>query len=117
MAEWVSAADGIIEADVIRWKEAAFQNRRRKKARSIRLGERLVIAEVLQDADAKGLVNLLVRGCEMISETPGRKVPLLTLKTTIKRARKTIMRGNPERLLWSDESARVLLASRFLGNR
>jgi hypothetical protein len=27
------------------------------------------------------------------------------------------MRGKPERLLWSDESARAVVASKFLGNR
>ena len=35
----------------------------------------------------------------------------------IKRKRKTIMRGRPERLAWSDESVRAVLAIRFLGRR
>jgi len=33
----------------------------------------------------------------------------------IRRKRSTIMRGKPERLLSSDERARALLASKFLG--
>jgi len=28
MADWVSVGDGFIAADVIRWKEGVFQNRR-----------------------------------------------------------------------------------------
>jgi hypothetical protein len=42
-----------------------------------------------------------------------------TLKkgSEVKRKRKSIMRGKPERLTWSDESVRRVLASRFLGRR
>jgi len=36
---------------------------------------------------------------------------------TVRRRRRTIERGNPERLLWSDESARAALNSKFLGKR
>jgi hypothetical protein len=116
MTEWVSATGGFIEADVIRWKEPVFQNRQRKKAKPMLLGERLVTAEVLRGADAKGFVVLLVLATEVLTETYGRKVPHFPLKTEIRRARKTIMRGDPNRLQWSDESARALLASKFLGN-
>ncbi len=42
--------------------------------------------------------------------------PLLT-NMTVRRRRRTIERGNPERLVWSDESACVPLNSIFLGKR
>src|SRR5450759_335599 len=100
MTEWVSASGDFIKADVIRWNETAFQNSRYKNRKPIRLGERRVIAEVLSEAHEDGWVHLLVRGCEVVSEMEGRTVPLLKLKTEMKRAEKTIMRGNPERLLW-----------------
>jgi hypothetical protein len=35
----------------------------------------------------------------------------------MKRKKSTLLRGNPERLLWSDETARDLIASRFIGNK
>lgn len=117
MAEWVSVGDNFIAADVVRWKEAVFKARRSKKGRAVKLGERLVIAEVLRDE--AGWVYLLVRGCELVSVKTGwldRHVPLLPTGTETKRKRKTIARGNAEWLLWSDESARALLASRFFGN-
>lgn len=75
-------------------------------------------AEVLRDE--AGWVYLLVRGCEVLSANYGwniRDVPLLPKNTEAKRKRTTIARGSAERLLWSDESARALLASKFLGNR
>ncbi|MEY2395493.1 MAG: 2-C-methyl-D-erythritol 4-phosphate cytidylyltransferase [Acidobacteriaceae bacterium] len=116
MVQWVSADDGFIAADVIRWKEGVFKPRKSRKGRSLRVGEQLVIAEVLREPDIKGFVSLLVRGCEIISELPGRTLAPISAGSEVKRAQKTIMRGKPERLLWSDETARALLTSKFLGN-
>lgn len=108
MAEWIPIGGDFIVADVIRWKEGVFKNRRSKKGRSVRIGERLVIAEVLRDE--AGWVYLLVRGCEVVSVGWNiREVPLLTKNTEIKRKRTTIARGNTERLPWSDESARAVV--------
>jgi hypothetical protein len=115
MAEWISTGDHFIEADVIRWKEAVFRPRR-KKGRSVKLGERLMVAEVLrQDSE---WVYLLVRQCELVSIMTGRlprEVHLLHNGTETKRKRNTIARAKAERLLWSDESARSIIASKFLG--
>lgn len=116
MAEWIACGDGYIEADVIRWKEPVWE-RRRGKNRTI--GDRLVTAEVLREADEKEFVRLLVRGCEVISETPQHLQAALLLKkdAEIKRKRKTLTHAKPERLPWSDESARGIASSKFLGNR
>lgn len=103
MAPWVPAKD-FIEADVIRWEEGVFDRRRGKKAS--RIGERVVVAEVLKSG-ADGWVRLLIRACAIsLDEIAGRRVPGLKSETEIRRANKTILRGKPERLLWSDESAR-----------
>jgi hypothetical protein len=115
MAEWIPAEGGFIQADVIRWREAVFSRPRRRGARPLNIGSRLVIAEVLQDEDEKGLVVLLIRGCELVAEKfIGKTVEVLRKGNKVRRARKTIMRGKPERLLWSDETARDVVASRFL---
>jgi len=118
MAEWVPIQDGaFIAADVIRWKEGVYRPRRSRKAKPFRLGDWLVTAEVFQEPDANGWARLLVRKCKILSELSIRKPSPIIANTEIKRAQKTIMRGKPERLLWSDESARALVASKFLGNR
>tara|TARA_B100001105_G_scaffold249578_1_gene236679 strand:+ start:22 stop:420 length:399 start_codon:yes stop_codon:yes gene_type:complete len=117
MAEWIQTGEHFIEADVIRWKEGVFLPRR-GKGRAAKLGDRVVTAEVLQE-DAEW-VHLLVRHCDLCSVKRGRlerEVPLLNRGEEIKRKRATIVRSKPERLTWSDESARALLASSFLGNR
>jgi hypothetical protein len=89
---------------------------RRQTARAVNVGDRIVTAEVLRE-DAEGWVHLLVRQCVVSSEKTGRKVILLPKGENIRRKRRTIARGKPERLLWSDESASTILASEFLGSR
>lgn len=118
MAEWIPIEGGaFVAADVIRWKENVYAPKRSRKARPPRLGDRLVTAEVLQGPDADGWVRLLVRHCEILTELSVRKPPHVTRNTEIKRAVRTIMRGNPERLAWSDESARAAVVSTFLKRR
>jgi hypothetical protein len=113
MAKWVPCGSGFIEADVIRWKEAVWEKRQRLRGRAVNAGERMVTAEVLRDAD--GWVELLVRECTIVSEKPGWLLKPLPKNVEVRRRRRTIERGNPERLLWSDESVRAGLNSKFLG--
>ncbi|HEY2034437.1 MAG TPA: hypothetical protein VGH02_12195 [Rhizomicrobium sp.] len=118
MAVWVPVGDGFIEADVIRWKEPVFKNRRR--GQPARVGERLVIAEVLDDSGGGEWVHLLVRGSQVVSAHPGwnpSDVPLPATESETRRRRRTLVKGNPERLEWSDESARAIVASERLGRR
>ena len=116
-AEWIPCGSGFIEADVIRWKEAAWQKRpRRRRGRAVNAGDRMVVAEVVRDY-RDGWVELLVRASTVVFEKPGWLLKPLLANVTVKRRRRTIERGNPERLLWSDESARAALNSKFLGKR
>lgn len=109
MGAWTRCGDGFIEADVIRWKEAVWDSPRKRKGAALRIGERLVTAEVV--ADEGEWVRLLVRECLETARFSVRKpVVLFKAGTVIRRARKTIIKyGEPERLLWSDESARACL--------
>ena len=107
MTKWIPCGNGFIEADVVRWKEGVWEKRsRRRNARAVNVGDRMVTAEVLRE-DAEGWVHLLTRACAMVSEKPGPKAALLAKGQEIRRKRSTIERGKPERLLWSDESARA----------
>jgi len=117
MTDWIPVEGEFIQADVVRWREAVFYTARRRGARPVKIGTRQVIAEVPREEDQDGFVLLLVRGCEGSSEMVGKPVDIFKKGTQVRRARRTIMRDKPERLVWSDETARSLLASRFLGNR
>jgi hypothetical protein len=116
MDQWVLAKD-FIAADVIRWKEGVFDKRRRR-GKDLRIGERLVAAEVLQRGE-DGWVKLLVRACAITKdEMAGKAVQSLKAGEQIRRASKTILRGKVERLLWDDESARAaVLASKSAKSR
>ncbi len=117
LAQWIAATEGIIVADVIRWTEGIYARRRRKNAKSQRLGERQVTAEVLEATD-DGWLKLLVRACVITKDDyASTRLPPLNTGEQIKRARKTVERGKPERLLWSDETARAAICerSKFLG--
>lgn len=106
LGEWVSAAEGFIEADVIRWTEGIYEKRRGKKGKSRRLGERQVTAEVIEAA-SDGWLKLLIRATTVTKDDyAGSTLPQPKIGDTLKRARRTVERGEPERLLWSDESAR-----------
>jgi len=112
MEQWISASEGFIQADVIRWTEGIYGKHRRKNAKSPRLGERQVTAEVLEATD-EGWLKLLVLGSVIIKDDyAGSRLPPLNTGEPIKRARKTVVRGKPERLLWSDETARASICER-----
>ncbi|SRR6266446_3794497 len=112
-AEWIPCGSGFIEADVIRWNEGVWQKPRGRRGRTVNIGERQVVAEVIRDAG--GWVDLLVRDSTIASEKPGRKVFPLAKNLEVRRKRRTIQKGKPERLLWSDESVRALLVSKLPG--
>jgi len=114
-AEWIACGKMFIQADVIRWNEGVWHKPRGRRGRTVNIGERLVIAEVIRD-EAEW-VDVLIRGCNVVSEKPGRKVVPLLKGQEVRRKRRTIERGKPERLLWSDESARALVVSKFLAGR
>jgi len=106
-AEWIPCGSGFIEADVIRWTEGVWRRPRQRRGRAVNIGELLVIAEVLRDEG--GWLDLLIRGCSIVSEKPGHKVQPLPAAQPARRKRHTVEKGKPERLLWSDEAARATL--------
>ncbi len=114
MGEWISVGENFIEADVIRWNEPIYHKRRYGKRRSIIAGHRQITAQVLHE-EPDGWVYLEIRAYTILDITPGRTVPFLSIGEEIKRNRKTIARGEAERLEWSDESARNMVCSTFLG--
>jgi hypothetical protein len=104
MDQWIPATD-FIAADVVRWTEGIYD--RRKRGKALRIGERLVAAEVIERGK-DGWVKLLVRACTITKDEFAGK-PILPLKAgeQVRRGEKTILRGKPQRLLWNDETARA----------
>ncbi len=113
--KWIKCGADYIAGDVLGWTEAVWLEPKRKtrKRKATKAGERRVIAAVLT-LDGRGYVRLSVIE-DKITENKF-EMPLKALKRheVIVRKRATIERGNPERLKWTDETARPHAVSRFL---
>ncbi len=109
---WV-ICDEVIEGDIIRFTEAIWERRGpKRKQRIMRVGERTVTAEVLSIEEE--WVYLIVMECEgdRDGEKPIGGKPLVKGEE-IKRKITTVLK-RCERLLWSEESVRAKLTSRFI---
>lgn len=116
MEAWVECGAAFIKADVVRWREAVFEERRKGRKPSF-LGEREVVAEVVGDIDSQGFAKLLVRDCRVISTSKKAGLPLppvLANGEEIRRRDKTLLKNGLHRLPWDDEAARDMVASKFL---
>lgn len=113
LSEWVGAQDGFIQADIIRWTEGIWKKRGRSK-RAVRIGDRQIVAEVLSGPDKQGWNQLLVRGCKTDMQQVGAAPADIKNGSTITRKKETLLRGQLQRLTWSDESARSIVVSKFL---
>jgi hypothetical protein len=114
VSDWIPCGADFIEADVVRWKEPVWKPKGRRNSRSQKIGERQVTAQVLK-VTPDGWVQLLVKRCVTTNAPTWLKtIPPLKQGGEVRRQRKTIGRGAPERLRWSDEGARASVTSRFL---
>jgi hypothetical protein len=112
MSEWVFCQDGFIETDVIRWEEPVWEQRGPRQGKSVIIGERLLTAEVLEEDEEGGWVKLLVRDCKVLKDkTNGRKNLTEKKDAQIRRQRRNVIKGRPERMLRDDESVRADLCS------
>jgi hypothetical protein len=60
MPKWISCGAAFITGDVIRWVEPVWKPKTRRAQRSVKIGTRLIVAEV-ESCDAEGWVRLVVR--------------------------------------------------------
>jgi len=104
---WIACDDTFVAADVIRFRETVWERKGpRGRTRSVRVGEREVIAEVLHDdPDREGWVILRVVRCKVLNALTRKSIELRP-STETKRKRKNVLRNGVDRLPWSDESAR-----------
>ena len=116
---WVKIAAGDIRpGDVVRWEQGFWIKRGSKKfGKAVLVGMRtttMQVKEVSADGWISGEVLICVAG---VSKVHRREVEKLKKGELVKRAYKTLIKGNGERLEWPDESLRAVLVSRFLGER
>lgn len=99
-----------VESDVVEWTEAIWppnHSRRRKKSRP--WGKQKVTAQITAvDGD---FVKLTILKSEITENIIGSELKPHKVGTTITKKRQTLLRGEPERLLWSEEDVRKTLLS------
>lgn len=105
--KWTQSGE-FVESDVVEWTEAIWppsHSRRRKKSRP--WGKQKVTAQITAvDGD---FVKLIILRSAIVGNIIGSELKPHKVGTTITKKRQTLMRGEPERLLWSEEDVRKAL--------
>lgn len=106
--EWKACGPDFIEADVIRFTETIWSRKGRgEKSRSIRLGSREVVAEVVEETPNGQWVRLRVLRSDVTESLSSKGAVPLKPGEVVRRKRLNVSRSKCARLLWSDESARI----------
>lgn len=112
--EWIPCGEKFTTGDVIRWKEAHWPERKRKRKGKVKpLGEHQITAQVLE-LDSREYVRLSVIKDEIVTNKHGMPLKHLAKGELIVRKRTTIGRGKAERMEWSEEIVRAIEVSKFL---
>jgi len=117
---WILVGHQFVECDVIRWIEAVWERKGPKRHTRIRkIGEREIVAEVVEEDEEEGWVYLHVLKSRVTWFRAGfwkRRIRGVPEGEVIKRKRHSISRKSESvwRLPWSDESAREAVAAAAL---
>ena len=105
---WEKSGGDFVESDVIEWTEALWppkRGRRRTKPRPI--GKQKVVAQI---ADIEGdFIKLTILKSEIMENDSIKELRPHKVGTTITKKRSTLLRGEPQRLHWSEEAVRNAL--------
>lgn len=115
MGKWIACGASFITGDVIRWVEPIWKQRTRKTERGRQIGARIVTAQVLRCDEGWACLMVEPGGCVLqpFDGYQGVVGKEHQLEGEIRRRRGPIGQGEAHRALWSDESARAVVASRF----
>jgi len=104
---WEKSRGDLLESDVFEWEEAIWSPNKFKKRKSRPWGKQKVVAQI---ASIEGdFVKLVVLRASVIENIVGSELRPHKVGTTITKKRSTLLRGQPERLHWSEEDVRVAL--------
>lgn len=101
---WEKSGEDFVESDVIEWTEAIWPPNRNRRKKSRPWGTQKVIAQVAAiDGD---FLKLTIIKSEILENNGVKQLIPHKVGSTITKKRATLLRGEPERLLWSEEDVR-----------
>lgn len=104
---WEQSKGDFLESDVVEWIEGIWSPNKFRKRKSRPWGKQKVVAQV---ASIEGdFVKLTVLRAAVVENLVGSELRPHKVGTTITKKRSTLLKGNPERLLWSEEEVRRAL--------
>jgi hypothetical protein len=115
MARWIACGAQFVTGDVVRWVEAIWGPKDRKTGKSLPIGTRRMRAQVLERDQVWARLEILPRGCILKAFDGYEGMVGKPLQGEIRRRCGPIGEGAAHRLEWTDESAREIVMSRFLG--
>ena len=108
--DWEQSKE-FVESDVVEWVEAIWSPNKSRKKKSRPWGKQKVVAQIASiDGD---FVKLTVLKATVIENIIGSELRPHKLGTTITKKRQTLLRGNPERLHWSEEDVRKAILKSY----
>lgn len=116
MAKWIPLEGDLITGDVIRWRVIVWKEKRTKKSRMTKIGDRVITAQV--ESVIRGKVTAVVMHCQTTRDPDWWRTmpPELKERETVTVYRETLLLGGVERFLWGGpegETVRGSLTSKF----
>jgi hypothetical protein len=109
--KWTQSGE-FVESDVIEWTETIWpprSSRSRKKPRP--LGKQKVTAQITE-IEAE-YIKLTVLKSEITENTIGSELKLHKVGSALTKKKDTILKGEPQRLHWSEEDVRTLFVTQI----
>jgi hypothetical protein len=104
---WEQSKGQFVESDVVEWVEAIWSPKKYKRGKSKPWGKQKVVAQIVHiDGD---FVKLTVLKASVIENIIGSELRPYKAGAMLTKKRSTLLRGNPERLHWSEEDVRKAL--------
>jgi len=107
MTEWLPAIKDFIIADVVRWTENIWSEKKRgrgKNAKNVLIGKQQVTGQITLIDD---YVHVKVIEAVMLEQNGAKDSHLRKADEILRKKPETLINGNVERLAWSDEAARA----------
>ncbi len=106
---WEEATGDFLESDVVEWQEAIWPPSTSRKRKRRPWGKQTVTGQIVKIED--DFVVVLVLRARITENNFSSELRPHKVGTTITKKRQTLLRGNPERLHWSEEDVRAALLS------